>query len=76
MARPGEALSFDLILFGAALDYFPYFLVTFRELGEQGIGIGRGRYQINRVSALNEDGDCIAELYSDSDNVVRPRRSV
>jgi hypothetical protein len=72
MARTGESLSFDLILIGKALDFFAYFLVTFRELGEQGIGIGRGRYRITAVSALNEGGHRIAEVYSGSDNVVRP----
>jgi hypothetical protein len=72
MARPGDSLSFDLILIGKALDYFPYFLVTFRELGNHGIGLGRGRYRIARVSLLNEDGNDVAEVYSGNDNVVRP----
>jgi hypothetical protein len=71
-ARPGDSLSFNLILIGKALDYFPYFLVTFRELGDQGIGLGRGRYRIARVSLLNEDGNAVAEVYSGHDNVVRP----
>ncbi|MEW6245280.1 MAG: CRISPR system precrRNA processing endoribonuclease RAMP protein Cas6 [Nitrospirota bacterium] len=52
-ARPGEVIQFDLILIGKALDYFPYFLVTFRELGDQGIGLGRGRYEISRVMQLD-----------------------
>jgi len=72
MARPGDALSFDLILIGKALDYFSYFVITFRELGDQGIGLGRGRYRIVRVSLLNEEGNDVAEIYSDRDNVVRP----
>ncbi len=72
MARPGNALSFHLILIGKAHDYFPYFLVTFRELGDQGIGLGRGRYRIARVSLLNEDGKDVAEVYSGHDNLVRP----
>ncbi len=71
-AQPGNALSFDVILIGKALDYFPYFLVTFRELGDQGIGLGRGRYRIARVSLLNENGNAVAEVYSGHDNVVRP----
>lgn len=71
-ARPGDSLSFDLILIGKALEYFPYFLVTFRELGGQGIGLGRGRYRIDRVSLLNEDGHDVAEVYSGRDNLVRP----
>jgi hypothetical protein len=65
-------LSFDLILVGKALEYFPYFLVTFRELGDQGIGLGRGRYRIARVSLSNEDGNDVGEVYSGRDNVVRP----
>jgi hypothetical protein len=72
MARAGEVLSFDLILIGKAHDYFPYFLVTFRELGDQGIGLGRGRYRIARVSLLNENGTDVAEVYSGHDNIVRP----
>ncbi|HEU4684997.1 MAG TPA: CRISPR system precrRNA processing endoribonuclease RAMP protein Cas6 [Nitrospira sp.] len=71
-ARAGDSLHFDLILIGKALEYFPYFLVTFRELGNQGIGLGRGRYRIARVSQLNEDGNDAAEVYSGRDNVVRP----
>jgi hypothetical protein len=71
-AQPGNALSFDVILIGKALDYFPYFLVTFRELGDQGIGLGRGRYRIARVSLLNEHGNAVAEVYSGHDNAVRP----
>lgn len=72
MARPGDSLHFDLILIGKALDYFSYFLVTFRELGDQGIGLGRGRYRIARVSLRNEDGNDVVEVYSGRDNVVRP----
>ena len=71
-AQPGDSLSFDLMLIGKALDYFPYFLVAFRELGDRGIGLGRGRYRIARVSLLNEEGSSVADIYSGNDNVVRP----
>jgi hypothetical protein len=71
-AKLGDSLSFDLMLIGKALDYFPYFLVTFRELGDQGIGLSRGRYRIARVSLLNEDGNDVGEVYSGHDNIVRP----
>jgi hypothetical protein len=52
-AGDGIPLTFELILIGSALDYLPYFLITFRELGQQGIGIARGRYTIRRVLALH-----------------------
>ena len=39
---PGEPFSFHLILIGNAIDYLPYFIYTFTELGKQGIGLGNG----------------------------------
>ncbi|CAI4031133.1 CRISPR system precrRNA processing endoribonuclease RAMP protein Cas6 [Nitrospira tepida] len=84
VAGPGEALSFDLILIGRALDYFPYFAVTFRELGDQGIGLGRGRYALARALALREAVACHPfsvtreqapegeEVYSSATQLVRP----
>lgn len=71
-AGPVESLRFDLILIGEAIDYLPYFLVTFRELGAQGIGIGRGRYQIRQVLLLKGHTDEAIEVYSGADNLVRP----
>ncbi|RJQ46055.1 MAG: CRISPR system precrRNA processing endoribonuclease RAMP protein Cas6 [Gaiellales bacterium] len=67
-----QTLHFGLTLIGKAVEYFAYFLVTFRELGAQGIGIGRGRYRITCVKALNDCEEEIAEVYSGSDNMVRP----
>ena len=49
---PGETLDFGLILIGRGIQYFPYFVVAFRELGEVGIGRGRGRFQLDRIVAL------------------------
>ena len=31
--RPGESLTFQLTLIGRAIDYLPYFILSFRELG-------------------------------------------
>ncbi len=53
IAENGAALHFDLILIGKAVDHLPYFLVTFRELEQQGLGIGRGKYSLAHVLALN-----------------------
>jgi hypothetical protein len=83
LARTGEPLPFDLILIGVAVDYLPYFLVTFRELGQQGIGIGRGRYTIRQVLLLRDaeirssppEGEGMGEgvpIYSATDQLVRP----
>lgn len=83
-AQPGESLHFDLILIGKALDYLPYFLVTFRELEQQGIGIGRGRYEISQIVQMNghahvaenghrrTDNNGAIVIYSSKDQLVRP----
>ena len=55
--RRGQSFAFHLTLIGRAIDYLPYFLVSFRELGEIGIGKGRGRFQLTQV--LTDDGESI-----------------
>jgi len=54
--QPGDQLSFDLIIVGKAAKLLPYFLVSFRNLGERGIGVGRGRFEISKVEALDARG--------------------
>jgi len=54
--QTGESLQFLLTLIGRAIDYLPYFLVSFRELGEIGIGRGRGRFQLTEVVAESGPG--------------------
>lgn len=47
---PGTRLAFGLTLIGRAIDYLPYFVYTFDELGKIGIGKGRGRFELRDVS--------------------------
>lgn len=52
--NPGERLEFRLILIGKAIDYFPYFVVAFQELGiNQGIGRGRRPYNLENIYSFN-----------------------
>ena len=53
--RRGQSFAFNLTLIGRAIDYLPYFLVSFRELGEIGIGKGRGRFQLTQVLTEGEE---------------------
>lgn len=48
----GDALEFGLILIGRGIEFLPYFLVGFAELGEAGLGRARARARLERVEAL------------------------
>jgi hypothetical protein len=42
----GDEIIFNLILIGQAAEYLPYFIYGFEEMGEKGIGKGRGRFKL------------------------------
>lgn len=52
----GEELIFHLVLIGKALDYLPYFIYAFDELGRVGLGSGKGKYVLDTVAWLDETG--------------------
>ncbi|HHY94795.1 MAG TPA: CRISPR system precrRNA processing endoribonuclease RAMP protein Cas6 [Firmicutes bacterium] len=41
VVKPGDTFEFNLVLVGRAIEYLPYFIVVFRELGEEGMGLWR-----------------------------------
>ena len=69
---PGESFSFHLILIGNAIDYLPYFIYTFTELGKQGIGQGRGRYDLVQVEGIGLEGASV-EIYTDKTQTLANR---
>jgi len=68
---PGGSLRFSLVLVGRAIDYLPYFVVAFRELGNDGMGKGRGRFNLASVWA-HSDGREIS-IYSAEEGRITPR---
>jgi CRISPR-associated endoribonuclease Cas6 len=48
--KTGEELFFRFILIGKAIDYLPYFVYAFDELGRIGIGKGKAKYELLSVS--------------------------
>ncbi len=64
--EPGEEFSFQLILIGKSIDYLPYFIYTFAELGKQGIGQGRGKYDLLQVEGIGF-GDETVPIYNNKD---------
>lgn len=53
--QKGESLRFELILIGKAIEYLPYFIFTFDELGKVGIGKGKGRYLLKEVRTKDRE---------------------
>jgi hypothetical protein len=68
---PGERLSFDMVLVGKIKDYLPYFIVTFRELSEAGLGRNRAPVELAGVDHVKPGGTA-APVYTRDDNLVRP----
>ncbi len=66
---PGEQLAFRLVLVGRAIDYLPYFLLTFTELGRAGLGTGRGRFTVAEVYAEGRTGERL--IYTAAEGVLR-----
>ncbi len=47
---PDAELIFGLTLIGKAIDYLPYFILTFEQMAEQGLGPGRGKLKLKLVT--------------------------
>ncbi len=74
---PEDELIFGLTLVGRAVDYLPYFIYTFDELGRTGIGRGRGKYELKKVTssgAGERDEDNGRIIYSDDDRTLKSFR--
>ena len=69
--KPGEVLHFNLILVGKAVQYLPYFVVVFRELGSIGIGRGRKKYRLKEIAAVSEPTAKKEKIYSCCDELMR-----
>jgi CRISPR-associated endoribonuclease Cas6 len=79
--KKGEPFEFGLVLIGRALDFLPYFVLSFRELASQGLGLNRARCTLDRVeqNGVPSNGAqriastaCEAKLiYSAEDQVLR-----
>jgi hypothetical protein len=66
--QPGERFDFRLVLVGRAIDYLPYFLFTFSELGRVGLGLSRGRFQVAEVHS--EGLHDARQVYSAAEGVL------
>lgn len=49
---PGEEFKFELVLIGRALEFLPYFVLSFRELAIQGLGLNRAKCDLQEVKEI------------------------
>ncbi len=68
---PGETLSFDVVLVGKIKDYLPYFIVTFKELSQAGLGRHRSPVELCAVGHVGSDA-IETPVYTRRDDLVRP----
>jgi CRISPR/Cas system endoribonuclease Cas6 (RAMP superfamily) len=71
-----ERFEFGLVLIGRALDFLPYFVLSFRELTAEGLGLNRAKCTLENVEEIgpssNGGGDCTSKLiYSARDQTFR-----
>ncbi|MCL0059065.1 CRISPR system precrRNA processing endoribonuclease RAMP protein Cas6 [Dehalococcoidia bacterium] len=52
--RRNDHINFNLVLIGKGIDYLPYFVFVFDELGRSGLGRERGKYLLEKVAALSD----------------------
>lgn len=52
----GETFEFELVLLGTAVNYLPYFVLTFREVVSAGFGLNRARCELTEVQAIQVNG--------------------
>ncbi|MGC8976042.1 MAG: CRISPR system precrRNA processing endoribonuclease RAMP protein Cas6 [Candidatus Ratteibacteria bacterium] len=50
--KENEKLKFNLILFGNSINFFPYFFISFLNLGNEGIGKEREKFIIDEISQI------------------------
>jgi hypothetical protein len=68
---PTERLSFDVVLVGKIKDYLPYFIVTFKELSQAGLGRDRAPVELCTVGHVGSDGIEVP-VYTSENNLVQP----
>lgn len=52
--RPGDSLTFKLVLMGKAVEAIPYFIYSFIEMGRKGLGRERGKYELEKVEVFSD----------------------
>jgi CRISPR-associated endoribonuclease Cas6 len=75
-SQNGAVVDIKLVLVGQAVTYLPYFIYTFNKLGEKGLGAGRIKFTVEKVSIAGKqiypvnNGDVDTVFPSDSIEIM------
>jgi hypothetical protein len=47
--QAGDEFEIGLVLFGKSVDFLPYFVFTFDQMGKMGLGKGKGRFELTKA---------------------------
>jgi hypothetical protein len=69
----GEPFEFELVLIGRALDFLPYFVLSFRELGAEGLGLNRAKCKLEPVERIKSSPNGLQGeiMYTGEDQIFR-----
>jgi len=70
--EPGSVLTFSLVLIGKGIEYLPYFIYAFDELGRLGLGRDRGTFRLAEVcgEAVSGEAGAWRPIYSGDRKVL------
>jgi len=71
LVPPGARLTFGLTLVGRGVNYLPYFIAVFKELGQVGLGRTRGRYRLQTIDAISPYTGVIESIYQAENDTIR-----
>ena len=78
--QQGQAFEFGLVLIGRAVDFLPYFVLSFRRLATEGLGLNRAKCSLERVEQITSSPggglqDCQTGIYTAEDQLFRAGES-
>ncbi|KAF0194296.1 MAG: hypothetical protein FD169_1863 [Bacillota bacterium] len=71
-----ENLTFSLILAGRGIDYLPYFILVFKELGVKGLGKGRRPFSLVKVESTDLHDGIPSLVYDASTGRIQNNLSI
>lgn len=68
--QPGEDIWLGFSLFGAGIEYLPYFIYTLQAMGQRGFGRENHTATLLQVFSVDLDGRLVA-IYQNSDQIIK-----